>query len=32
MSEKQTSIDPGMVVKKYFQIYKQAVGKFPLNF
>jgi hypothetical protein len=32
MSEKKTSIDPDMVCEEIFQIYKQAVRKFPLNF
>ena len=31
-SEKKTPIDPDEILKKYFDVYKQAAGKFALNF
>ena len=31
-SEKKTPFDPGGFLKEYVQVYKQAVGKFALNF
>ena len=30
--EKKTSIDPGKIYEKYFQIYEKVLGKFALNF
>jgi hypothetical protein len=31
-SEKKTTIDPDNISEEIFQIYKQAVAKFALNF